>query len=221
MNLPKVRFGTSFCFNQLRCLSRVLISLLLNIALYCYLIKIHVLRGGHLPERKTDGAIGYDVYLRAIVSPTEMDPENPDLRKTLFNFRDVPQDKSVVQHIQEVNGRLVYRMDPGESVLVGVGFITEMIFPMFYWIGPRSGLASKWGITVTNAPGTVDPDYRGEAGVLVYNRNPHQFDLEHNMRIAQIIFQFALIPHFTEVASPLDLSGTSRGVGGFGSTGLK
>ena len=39
-------------------------------------------------------------------------------------------------------------------------------FPMFYWVAPRSGLASRWGITVTNAPGTVDPDYRGEAGVL-------------------------------------------------------
>ena len=58
--------------------------------------------------------------------------------------------------------QLAYQMDPGESVLVGIGFITEMEWPMFYWVAPRSGLAAKWGITVTNAPGTVDPDYRIE-----------------------------------------------------------
>ena len=111
-------------------------------------------------------------------------------------------------------------MDPQESVLVGIGFVTQMTFPMFYWVAPRSGLASKWGITVTNAPGTVDPDYRGEAGVLVFNRNNSPFDLKYNMRIAQIIFQTALIPDFTVVTNSYELEGTRRGTGGFGSTGL-
>ncbi len=182
-------------------------------------VKIHVLPGGHLPERKTDGAIGFDVYLRAIVSATEMDSKNPNLRKTLFDFKNVPDDKVTAKHVIEANGKLAYRMDPGESVLVGMGFITEMEFPMFYWVAPRSGLASKYGITVTNAPGTVDPDYRGEAGVLVYNRNSFHFDLEHNMRIAQIIFQSAIIPDI-DVIDFNDLDKTRRGSGGFGSTGL-
>jgi len=87
-------------------------------------------------------------------------------------------------------------------------------------VAPRSGLASKWGITVTNAPGTIDPDYRGEAGVLVYNRNNHPYDLKHNMRIAQIIFQWALIPVIAEVKRHRDLGSTNRGTGGFGSTGI-
>ena len=139
----------------------------------------------------------------------------------MFDFKTVPKDELVARHIKEVdNGKLVYRMDPGESVLVGIGFVTEMTFPMFYWVSPRSGLASRYGITVTNAPGTIDPDYRGEAGVLIYNRSSSHFDLEHNMRIAQIIFQSALIPNIVEVSAIGDLDRTQRGAEGFGSTGL-
>lgn len=184
-------------------------------------VKIHVLDGGCLPKRQTDGAIGYDTYLRAVVSATEMDPKNEVLRKTLFDFREIPVDQKVGRHVRKVGDKLVYRMDPGESVLVGIGFVTEMPFPLFYWVAPRSGLASRWGITVTNAPGTVDPDYRGEAGVLVYNRNTTPFDLEQNMRIAQIIFQEAVIPEIIQVRAFTDLDATPRGAGGFGSTGLK
>jgi dUTP pyrophosphatase len=183
-------------------------------------VKLFKLPGGSIPKRETSGAIGYDVRLRAVVSTGDMEPTNDRLRKALFDFIKIPECPEVARHVVMKEGKLVYRMDPGESVLVGIGFVTEMKFPGFYWVAPRSGLASKYGITVTNAPGTVDPDYRGEAGVLVYNRNNHTFDLEHNMRIAQIIFTEAMIPTFEEVGSYTDLSGTDRGAGGFGSTGL-
>lgn len=190
------------------------------------LVKIHLLPGGKMPERKTEGAIGFDVAIRAVVSPSEMDPTTPVLRKTLFDFENVPKDNPYIErHVAVVPSQtgnlLAYQMEAGESTLVGIGFLTEMDWPMFYWVAPRSGLAAKWGITVTNAPGTVDPDYRGEAGVLVYNRNPHPFLLHKGMRIAQVIFQNALIPKFIQVGSPEELSGTNRGVGGFGSTGIK
>ncbi len=190
-------------------------------------VLLHVLPGGRIPERQTDGAVGYDVYARAIVSAHTMDPENPNLRQSLFDFKNPPFNPDVVRHVMkqdfnEGNGdELIYLMDPGESVLVGIGFITAMSFPMFYWVAPRSGLASKWGITVTNAPGTVDPDYRGEAGVLVYNRNETPFALRCGMRIAQIIFQRALMPEIETVDRAEDLPITSRGPGGFGSTGLQ
>ena len=184
-------------------------------------VYIHVLPGGTMPKRQTRGAIGFDVHIRAVVSAFEMDKENPKLRKTLFNFKDKPADPKVAKHMRLVDGKLVYRMAPHESVLVGIGFATKMPFPMFYWVAPRSGLAAKWNITVTNAPGTVDPDYRGEAGVLVYNRNKTTYDLYHDMRIAQVIFQWALIPHITQVRSYGRLGKTARGSGGFGSTGLK
>lgn len=188
-------------------------------------IKILVLPGGSLPERMTEGAIGYDVRIRAIVSPTEMDREYPNLRKTLFDFINWPTDPFIAHHImpKTIGGNeteLIYRMEPGESVLAGIGFVTQMSFPLFYWVAPRSGLASKYGINVTNAPGTVDPDYRGEAGVLIYNRNHHSFDLSRNMRIAQIIFQKAIIPEFEKVHNTSDFTDTPRGSGGFGSTGI-
>src|SRR3990167_2920806 len=190
-------------------------------------VRIHLLPGGKMPERKTAGAIGFDAAIRAVVSATEMDSKNPILRKTLFDFNEVPKDnpyteRHIVMTPGESGALLAYQMDPGESVLVGIGFITEMEFPMFYWVAPRSGLAAKWGITVTNSPGTVDPDYRGEAGVLVYNRDPvHSFLLYRGMRIAQIIFQRALIPEFIRVESPRELSDTHRGIGALGSTGIK
>lgn len=183
-------------------------------------VKLYILPGGIMPKRQTEGAIGYDVHLRAIVSPFDMDPKQPLLRKALFDFQSMPEDPTVAEHFLVQSDEVVYRMTPGESVLVGIGFVCEMPFPMFYWVAPRSGLAAKWGITVTNAPGTVDPDYRGEAGVLVYNRTQNHFDLRWGMRIAQVIFQTALIPNFIEVSSMGEFSQTNRNVGGFGSTGL-
>jgi len=155
-----------------------------------------------------------------------MDPGNPILRKTIFDFKAIPNDnphieRHIVNHPTEDGNELAFRMDKGQSILVGIGFITEMEFPMFYWIAPRSGLASRWGITVTNAPGTVDPDYRGEAGVLVKNGNDHSFLLKKDMRIAQIIFQKALIPDLEKIDEYENLALSIRGAGGFGSTGVR
>ena len=191
-------------------------------------IKLHILPGGLMPVRKTDGAIGYDVALRAIVSATEMDMVQPHLRKTLFDFKTVPEDQEIAQHGKNLKSEVdqggpldyVYMMDPGESVLAGIGFLSEMPFPLMYWVAPRSGLAAKHGITVTNAPGTVDPDYRGEAAVLVYNRNTKPYPLRKNMRIAQIVFMWAVVPLIEVVDSLEDLDDTARGAGGFGSTGI-
>ncbi|OHA07664.1 MAG: hypothetical protein A2934_05805 [Candidatus Sungbacteria bacterium RIFCSPLOWO2_01_FULL_47_10] len=188
-------------------------------------VKIFVLPGGRLPKRMTSGSVGFDARIRAVVSPTETDPANPNLRKTLFDFRVWPEDPLVERHVHvkqaEEGNQLMYRMEPNERVLVGVGFLTQMQFPMFYWVLPRSGLASKYGILVSNAPGTVDPDYRGEAGVIVDNRNQHSFDLFLGMRIAQIVFMPASIPELVVVESVEGLEETRRGSGGFGSTGIR
>jgi len=184
-------------------------------------VKIHVLPGGKMPQRQTDEAIGYDVCLRAIVSVKEMDVDNPKLRKTLFDFENPPADCEIRNFIEEREGELVYRLEPWESVLVGIGFITEMSFPDFYWIAPRSGLASRHGITISNTPGTVDPDYRGEAGAILVNQSQKSFYLKRNMRIAQIIFMKASIPEIKLIEKYSQLNNSERGAGGFGSTGLK
>jgi dUTP pyrophosphatase len=83
-------------------------------------------------------------------------------------------------------------------------------------IRPRSGLAAKHGVTVLNAPGTVDADYRGEIGVLLINHGNTPFLVRRGERIAQMVIAAVVRAEFTRVTS---LSATERGGGGFGSTG--
>ena len=128
----------------------------------------------------------------------------------------------IVNYPGQNGNELAYKLEPGESVLVGVGCTVEMNFPTFHWIAPRSGLATKWKITVTNSPGTVDPDYRGEAGVAVLNMNDKDsILLTRHMKIAQAIFSIAVIPNLVQVETYEELTTTRRGVGGFGSTGIR
>ena len=109
----------------------------------------------------------------------------------------------------------------GERVLVKTG--VSVIIPNGYvgLIHPRSGLALKHGITVLNTPGTIDSDYRGEIGVILYNTSKQDFSVVVGDRIAQIVFQPYVEAKFINagVELPKDTR-TTRGVGGFGSTGV-
>ena len=85
-------------------------------------------------------------------------------------------------------------------------------------VHPRSGLAAKHGISVTNTPGTIDADYRGEIKVCLINHDPTEtFEVERGMRIAQLIVQRVELVGFNEVE---ELDDTARGDGGYGSTGV-
>jgi dUTP pyrophosphatase len=83
-------------------------------------------------------------------------------------------------------------------------------------VRPRSGLAAEHGVTVLNAPGTIDADYRGEIKVLLVNLGPDPFTVTRGMRIAQLVIATAARARLVEAA---DLATTARGTGGFGSTG--
>jgi deoxyuridine 5''-triphosphate nucleotidohydrolase (dut) len=83
-------------------------------------------------------------------------------------------------------------------------------------VRPRSGLAARHGVTVLNAPGTVDADYRGEIQVLLVNLGSDSFSVARGMRIAQLVVATVTRVQLREVAS---LDATARGIGGFGSTG--
>jgi dUTP pyrophosphatase len=85
-------------------------------------------------------------------------------------------------------------------------------------VRPRSGLAAKKGITVLNAPGTIDADYRGNVGVILVNLSNEDFTVENGERIAQMIIAKHERAEWEEVET---LSETDRGEGGFGSTGVK
>lgn len=108
-------------------------------------------------------------------------------------------------------------MPPGRRVLIPTGL--RMAIPAGYevQIRPRSGLAMKHGITLVNAPGTIDSDYRGAVGVLMVNLGQEYFTVTHGMRIAQMVVAPVIRASF-KTAPLLDV--TSRGTGGFGSTGL-
>ncbi len=86
-------------------------------------------------------------------------------------------------------------------------------------VRPRSGLAAKHGVTVLNAPGTIDEDYRGELQVILVNHGTSAFEIRHGDRIAQLVVARVERVAITEVASQEAFGETDRGSGGFGSTG--
>lgn len=107
---------------------------------------------------------------------------------------------------------------PLERFLVPTGIFIELPDGYEAQIRPRSGLAGKFGITVANAPGTIDPDYRGEIKVAMINLSNQKFVLNPGERVAQmVVAKFERIT-WQQVG---DLSETERGAGGFGHTGTK
>ncbi len=107
---------------------------------------------------------------------------------------------------------------PGRRALVPTGLVMELPHGFEGQVRPRSGLAFKHGITCLNSPGTIDSDYRGEIKVLLINHGDTDFVIERGMRIAQMVIARVV----QGVIEERDLAGeTSRGAGGFGSTGLR
>ena len=108
-------------------------------------------------------------------------------------------------------------LEPGESKLVGTGISIELPPDTEAQVRPRSGLALKHGITVLNTPGTIDHGYRGEVGVILINHGRSRFDVQPGMKIAQMVIASCVRVSVEESG---ELSGTARGHGGFGSTGV-
>lgn len=107
-------------------------------------------------------------------------------------------------------------LKPLERSIVGTGLFIELPIGYEAQVRPRSGLAAKKGITVLNSPGTIDADYRGEIGVILVNLSNDDFEIQNGERIAQLVIAKHERAEWFEVT---ELSETSRGEGGFGSTG--
>ncbi|MFD2542860.1 dUTP diphosphatase [Lacinutrix gracilariae] len=107
-------------------------------------------------------------------------------------------------------------LKPLERTIVKTGLFIELPIGFEAQVRPRSGLAAKKGITVLNAPGTVDADYRGEIGVILVNLSNQDFTIENGERVAQLVIAKHERAEWIEVET---LSETDRGEGGFGSTG--
>ncbi|WP_120498070.1 dUTP diphosphatase [Kiloniella sp. EL199] len=108
-------------------------------------------------------------------------------------------------------------LTPGDRLLVPTGL--KIALPSGYeaQIRPKSGLALKHGITLVNTPGTIDADYRGEIGVIIMNLGKETFTIERGAKIAQMVIAPCIQASWSTVTS---LDSTSRGEGGFGSTGV-
>ncbi len=106
----------------------------------------------------------------------------------------------------------------GKITLVPTGVFMELPVGYEAQVRPRSGLALKHGITVLNTPGTIDAGYRGEVGVILINAGENDFTVARGDRIAQMVVQKLAD---VELVAAERLSDTSRGAGGFGSTGVK
>ena len=118
----------------------------------------------------------------------------------------LPPDLRATGMILKVANRLL--VPTGLRVAIPPGFEVQL--------RPRSGLALKHGITLLNAPGTVDSDYRGEIGVILYNSGSQAFLIAHGDRIAQLVVAPVIQARFVNVD---ELAGSERNAGGFGSTG--
>ncbi len=136
-------------------------------------------------------------------------PGNPDLP---LPSRATPQ--SAGYDVRSAEADL--ELQPGEIRAVSTGLVMELPAGVECQVRPRSGLAARYGITLPNSPGTIDPDYRGELKVLLQNGGGEAVTIRRGERIAQLVFARFVAPEVVETES---LSETERGEGGFGSTG--
>jgi len=109
-------------------------------------------------------------------------------------------------------------LESGQIALVPTGIFLAIPPGYEAQVRPRSGLAIKHGLTVVNAPGTIDSDYRGEVGVILGNLGREKFTVERGMRIAQLVLQQVVRGRLVEED---ELDETNRNAGGFGHTGVK
>lgn len=106
---------------------------------------------------------------------------------------------------------------PGDRALVRTGLVFQLPPDSEAQVRPRSGLALKHGVTVLNAPGTIDAGYRGEVGILLVNLGAEPFTVEKGMKVAQVVVASVARAEIVEVA---ETDVTERGADGFGSTGV-
>jgi dUTP pyrophosphatase len=133
----------------------------------------------------------------------------PDLMPTIGNPGDAGYDlRSSEDAVVPAKSR--HTVNTGVSIALPAGYVAL--------VHPRSGLAAKHGITVLNAPGTVDAGYRGQMLITLVNHSDEDFEITRGDRIAQMLFQKFESARFVHVT---ELPGSQRGTAGFGSTGVK
>lgn len=166
------------------------------------IVKVKVLPGGRMPEKKTAGAAAFDCYARLTENRPEMDKAYSESEKRWF--------------LVPVNGY---------TSKIPLGFALEMPPGVAAFIAPRSSLGVKTGLYMPNSIGVIDSDYRGEVCALLREINPdydkgssiHEDSIMDGDRLVQMFFNVPGV----ELVQVDELSKTARGEGGFGSTGVR
>lgn len=144
-----------------------------------------------------------------VVVRFRMQPGDEDLQ---------PRKAHVDDAAYDLRARVEVALPPGEVVLVPTGLFLELPVGFEAQVRPRSGLALKQAVTVLNTPGTIDAGYRGEVGVILFNAGREAFQVQRGDRVAQMVIQ--KLPEVVLEAAA-DLASSTRGSGGFGSTGVR
>ncbi len=146
--------------------------------------------------------------------------QNTTIKIINKSSHDLPNYETIASAGMDLRANLTesITLNPLERAIVKTGLFIELPIGYEAQVRPRSGLAAKKGITVLNSPGTVDADYRGEIGVILVNLSAEPFVVENGERIAQLVIAKHERAEWIAVET---LSETSRGEGGFGSTGIK
>ena len=170
------------------------------------MIKFKLEEGIELPKFESALASGFDVVAHSIIKVYKGDKEVTG--EKLDKVR------------QSFNDRGYIKLRPFERVLFGTGLtLADINTSLEIQVRPRSGVSLKRGLFVANSPGTIDADYRGACGVIIYNSTPFLNQVDKGERIAQ--FVPAYCAERPEITSSEDVNSTERGEGGFGSTGKK
>lgn len=170
------------------------------------MIKFKLEEGIELPKFESALASGFDVVAHSIIKVYKGDKEVTG--EKLDKVR------------QSFNDRGYIKLRPFERVLFGTGLtLADINTSLEIQVRPRSGVSLKRGLFIANSPGTIDADFRGQCGVIIYNSTPFLNQVDKGERIAQ--FVPAYVVERPDISSSEDVSSTERGGSGFGSTGSK
>ncbi|HEY4514734.1 MAG TPA: hypothetical protein VJJ22_01080 [Candidatus Paceibacterota bacterium] len=191
------------------------------------IFNVRILTSGRLPVRKSSGAVGYDVAVRAVVCPSlAFDLQDPAMRKTIFDFSLPNSDHPHRGMIEPLSGRgvggrdeWVWRLDPGKHVFVGLGVIIELDPGWQCYTVPRGSTPNRHYLQVLDVHVPIDPDFRGEPVAHLINRGDRPYSLRHGVSLVQFVFQPVFRPMLRVVGQGEELSNTQRGTNSFGSTG--
>ncbi len=167
------------------------------------MLKLRLDKGVDLPELGSKQASGFDVRATKVITSYKCSKEIEEvkLKRMQIGF----------------NERNYIKIRPFERVLFGTGlYVSDMSEDIELQVRSRSGTALKKGVFVANQPGTIDSDYRGEIGVILYNSSPNLVRIDKNERVAQIVPKNKIKIEILESSETVE---TERGTGGFGSSG--